>query len=82
MVDIISEDIKEEYETLLNELNNHSKDLLKKPKVLFITKSDVIKENEHIDIDRPKNINSIIISSVNGHNIQQSIQEIKKILEL
>ena len=81
-IDIISEDINAEYKTLLNELNNHSKDLLKKPKILFITKSDVIKEDEHVDIDRPKNINSIIISSVNGHNIQQSIQEIKKILEL
>ena len=82
MIDIISEDINAEYKTLLNELNNHSKDLLKKPKILFITKSDIIKEDEHVDIDRPKNINSIIISSVNGHNIQQSIQEIKKILEL
>ena len=34
------------------------------------------------DIDKPKDIHSIIISSINGHHLKESIQEIKKILEL
>ena len=82
MVDISSENINDEYQTLLNELSSHSKDLAKKPKILFITKSDIMLEEEYINIDRPKDISSIIISSVNGYNIKDSIQEIKKMLEL
>ena len=82
MVDISSENINDEYQTLLNELSNHSKDLAKKPKILFITKSDIMLEEEYINIDRPKDISSIIISSVNGYNVKDSIQEIKKMLEL
>ena len=82
MVDISSESIEDEYKTLLNELSNHSKDLIKKPKILFITKSDVMHQDEYNDIDRPKDIDSMIISSINGYNIKESIQEIKKILQL
>ena len=82
MVDISSENINDEYQTLLNELSSHSKDLAKKPKILFITKSDIMLEEEYINIDRPKDISSIIISSVNGYNVKDSIQEIKKMLEL
>ena len=82
MVDISSESIEDEYKTLLNELSNHSKDLIKKPKILFITKSDVMHQDEYNDIDRPKDIDSMIISSINGYNIKEAIQEIKKILQL
>ena len=77
-----SESIEDEYKTLLNELSNHSKDLIKKPKVLFITKADVMHQDEYADIDRPKDIDSMIISSINGFNIKDSIQGIKKILQL
>ena len=82
MVDISSESIDDEYQTLLKELTSHSKELIKKPKILFITKSDVMQESDYAEIDTPKNINSMIISSVTGYNIQSSIQEIKNILEL
>ena len=82
LIDISSENINDEYETLINELSSHSKELLNKPKTLFITKSDLIKEDEYSDVKIPKKIKSMIISSVKGYNIRESIQEIKKILEL
>ena len=41
-----------------------------------------MKEDEYSDIKKPKDIHSMIISSVNGFNIKESIQGIKKILEL
>ncbi len=82
MVDISSEDINDEYQTLVKELSNHSKELTKKPKILFITKSDIISEEEYSKIDKVENIDSIIISSVSGYHIKESVQKIKKILEL
>ena len=82
MFDISSDCGIDEYETLKKELTNHSKKLIKKPKILLITKSDLIIDEEHNTIDCPKDIDSIIISSVNGSNIPKSIQAIKNILEL
>ena len=67
---------------LLKELSNHSKKLLKKPKTLFITKSDIMPPDMYGQIDKPKDINSVFISSINGYNLKDSIQEIKKILSL
>ena len=34
------------------------------------------------NIENPKDINSMVVSSINSYNIRESIQEIKKILEL
>ena len=82
MVDISVESIDDEYQTLLKELANHSKELINKPKILFITKSDIFQESNHANIDKPKDIESIVISSVTGYNVKESVQEIKKILEL
>ena len=82
MIDISSDSVIDEYETLLNELSNHSKDLIKKPKLLLITKSDLVSNDDYNNIEIPQNINSIIVSSISGDNINKSIQGIKKILEL
>jgi len=82
MIDITSKSVIDEYETLVNELSNHSKKLIKKPKLLLITKSDLISKDDYSNIEIPQNINSIIVSSIIGDNINESIQGIKKILEL
>ena len=82
MVDISSEDIKDEFNILYKELSNHSKELLKKPCLLFITKADLISKDDYSFINPPNKIDSMIISSINNYNIKESIQEIKKILEL
>ena len=78
----LTDDIDDEYKTLLKELSNHSKELIKKPKILCITKGDIFQESDYLDIDMPKDIKSIIISSISGYNTQHAVQEIKKILEL
>ena len=82
LIDISSDNVSDEYNTLLDELENHSKELMNKPRFLFITKSDILSIDKYDEIDRPENIESMIISSVSGYNIKESIQEIKKILEL
>ena len=82
LIDISSDNVSDEYNTLLDELKNHSKELMNKPRFLFITKSDILSIDKYDEIDRPENIESMIISSVSGYNIKESIQEIKKILEL
>ena len=49
---------------------------------LFITKSDILSSDRYAEIDQPEDVESMIVSSVSGYNIKESIQEIKKILEL
>ena len=54
MVDISSENIIDKYNTLLKELSNHSKKLIKKPRLLLITKSDLISKDDYTNIENPK----------------------------
>jgi GTP-binding protein len=72
-----SRSIKEEYEILLNELKQFNPELMQKPHLLAITKSDMLDEElkEEMSKDLP-NIPSIFISSV----AQQGITELKDML--
>lgn len=66
MVPADADDIKKEYEILHNELMKYNPDLIGKPKVLAITKSDML-DQELIDAlseDLPEGIPHIFISSV------------------
>ncbi|MBE8712170.1 GTPase ObgE [Sphingobacterium hungaricum] len=65
--------IKEEYEILLNELTVYNPELLDKPKVLAITKSDMLDEEleNEMRAQVPENIPYLFISSVTGKNITQ-----------
>ena len=76
MIDI-TKNIKKEYLTLLNELKKHNNDLINKPSLLILTKSDIsdIKKN-----NIPKDIDHIIISSITNHNIKLSIHKISQLL--
>ncbi len=64
--------IKEEYEILLNELTAYNPELLDKPKLLAITKSDMLDEEleKEMALQVPKDIPYLFISSVSGKNIQ------------
>ena len=70
--------IKEEYDILLKELNEYNPELMHKPRVLAITKSDMLDEELRVEMkkDIPADIPSIFISSV----AQQNIDELKDIL--
>lgn len=78
MVSIDSDDIKKEYEILLNELSEFNSELLDKGRVLAITKSDMLDDEliEEVKADLPKDIETIFISSVAG----KGIVELKDIL--
>ncbi|MBP7984131.1 MAG: GTPase ObgE [Bacteroidaceae bacterium] len=73
-----TEDIKHEYEVLLNELRNFNPDMLDKHKVLAITKCDLLDE-ELIDMIKetvPEDLPVVFISSVTG----KGIDELKDVL--
>ncbi len=78
MIPCDSEDIKKEYGILLNELKLFNEELLDKPHILALTKSDLIDEElkEMIKEELPENIPYIFISAI----AQQGITELKDLL--
>lgn len=66
-----SREIVEEYEILLNELTAFNPELMDKPRILAITKSDMLDEELRAEMTQklPVGIPSIFISSVAGTNI-------------
>ena len=80
MLDPTLGDISDQYNKLFNELKQHDKSILKKKSIILITKNDISQEDVDIS-DLPKNLISISISSISGHNINQAISSIHKLLE-
>ncbi|RFZ82253.1 GTPase ObgE [Mucilaginibacter terrenus] len=70
--------IKEEYEILLHELNEYNPELMHKPRVLAITKSDMLDEELQTEMKRdvPEGMSYVFISSV----AQKNINELKDLL--
>ncbi|MCE7042290.1 GTPase ObgE [Dyadobacter sp. CY312] len=68
-----SEDIKAEYETLLRELTIYNPSLLDKSRILAISKSDVIldEEREELKSNIPDGIPYLFISAVTQEGIEQ-----------
>ncbi len=66
-----TDDIKHEYEVLLNELKQFNPEMLDKHRVLAVTKSDLLDE-ELIDMLRetlPDNVPTVFISSATGYGL-------------
>ncbi|TSJ44598.1 GTPase ObgE [Mucilaginibacter corticis] len=63
--------IKEEYEILLKELNEYNPELMHKPRVLAVTKADMLDEELEAEMKQqvPKDVPSVFISSVAQKNI-------------
>lgn len=78
MIPADADDIKQEYEVLLNELKFYNAELLDKPRILAITKSDLLDEElkELLQENLPKGIPLCFISSV----AQQGLTELKDML--
>ena len=78
MIACDSDDIQNEYNVLLNELKMYNPELLDKPRVLAITKSDMIDEELKgmIELELPQDIPHIFISSV----AQIGLTELKDLL--
>ena len=71
MVPADSDDIRKEYEILLNELRTFNPEMLDKQRVLAITKSDMLDQElmDEIEPTLPDNIPHMFISSVSGLGI-------------
>jgi len=70
--------IKEEYAILLNELEQYNPELIHKPRVLAITKSDLLDEElqKEMQAELPEGIPSVFISAV----AQQGLDPLKDLL--
>lgn len=73
-----SRTIKEEFQILLNELGEFNPELMHKPRVLAITKADLLDEElqQELAAELPEGIPSVFISSV----AQKGITELKDLL--
>ena len=68
-----TDNIKREYEILLNEVGSFNEGLLNKHRILAVTKSDLLDEElmEMLRDDLPDDLPVIFISAVAGHNITE-----------
>ena len=73
MVSGDTDNIKREYEILLNEVGSFNEGLLNKHRILAVTKSDLLDEElmEMLREDLPDDLPVIFISAVAGHNITE-----------
>jgi GTP-binding protein len=78
MIPADTDDIAHEYEVLCNELQTFNPDLVEKPRVLAITKCDMIDDElmEMLRPNLPKDIETVFISSV----AQRGLTELKDVL--
>lgn len=67
-----SKDIKQEYQILLNELRSYNPELLDKPKILAISKSDMLDEELKAEMRRDlPSVQYIFISSITSEGIMK-----------
>ena len=74
LIDASVENIEKEYKVLLKELENYSKSLLEKPRILLITKIDLLEKNKKIK-NIPQKIPVFNISSIANINLDKAINE-------
>ncbi len=68
-----TDDIRHDYEVLLNELTTYNPELLNKQRVLAITKADLLDDElmQMLEADLPTDLPHLFISSVTGFHITQ-----------
>ena len=73
MVPANTEDVKKEYDILLNELKKYNPELMDKERLLAITKCDLVDEDSIKEIKKhlPKKVPHVFISSVIGKGIDE-----------
>jgi GTP-binding protein len=80
MVPANTDDVKKEYDILLNELKKYNPELMDKDRILAITKCDLVDVDTIKEIKKhlPKKVPHVFISSV----AQQGIDELKDLIWL
>jgi GTP-binding protein len=72
MIPVDSPSIKEEYDTLINELAQFNPEMLDKQRVLAITKCDMADQEIKTEVAKElPDVKSILISSVTGEGITE-----------
>jgi GTP-binding protein len=68
-----AKDIREEYNTLLNELRKYNPELLDKRRLLAISKADLLDDELLVEMKKevPSEIPSVFISSVTNNGIKE-----------
>lgn len=68
-----TEDFGKDYEILLNELRMYNPELLVKPRILGISKSDMLDSQMKAEIEPtlPKDVRHVFFSSVSGENLEK-----------
>lgn len=86
LIDIQSEDYKEDYKILLNELKAFSKELPKKTKILALSKSDLLTANKikKLSLRKIRNVDSptFVISAVSGSGMKELLDYLWQIISL
>lgn len=81
LVECIDEEIYENFVTLKNELKRHNPELIKRPSLLLLTKTDLI-PTELLELEKiTKEIPIVQISSVSGQNLNEAIQAIAELIQ-
>ena len=82
LISAISENIKKEYDILLNELKAYNPELMDKNRILAITKCDLLSEKELAAVKKnvPKNVPVHFISAVSHKNLTSLKDEIWRVL--
>jgi len=81
LVECIDEKIYENFVTLKNELKKHNPELIKRPSLLLLTKTDLI-PTELLELEKiAKEIPIVQISSVSGQNLNEAIQTIAELIQ-
>ena len=82
MIPADSNDLKKEYNILLNELKQYNPELLDKERLLAVTKSDLLDEElmEELKEEFPEDLKTIFISSVSQFGLQSLKDEIWKMI--
>lgn len=83
MVPADTQDIKKEYNILINELKKYNPELLDKSRILAVTKADLLDEElmEEMRKEIPKDIPSIFISSLTQYNLLELKDQLWKALQ-
>lgn len=78
-----SENIKQEYEVLLNELKQYNTELLHKNRMLAISKADLLDDElkEMLQEDLPANIKTVFFSALTQEGIQELKDELWKVMQ-
>lgn len=82
MISADTPNIDQAYVTLLKELKAYNQDLFSKPRILVISKLDLINTEEKLAIKKllPKKIDCVFISSVTGQGLEEFKDKVWKLL--